>query len=104
MSMSIGKVTVVIPFSKTKKPGDFIPGLSILCVVRSLGWSVLSYTVTDSAGTSRVLIQQQAHGQQQFAVTESKFSPAAGAEVKRLIPYPCCRAMKRCSPESRNTA
>jgi len=34
----------------------------------------VSYTVTDRAGTSRVLIQLQAHGQQQIAVTEPKFS------------------------------
>jgi len=44
---------------------------------------VLSYTVTDSAGTSRVLIQvQQGHAQQQ-QVTESKFSPLPRSEVNR---------------------
>jgi hypothetical protein len=73
--MSIGSVMVDIPFSKTKKPGDFIPGLSISTRCQEPAGPFRSYTVTDSAGTSRVLMLQQAHGQQQFAVTEPRFSP-----------------------------
>ena len=46
---------------------------------------MLSYTVTDSAGTSRVLIQaQQAHSQQQFAVTEPEFSLFRRPEVNAI--------------------
>jgi hypothetical protein len=46
---------------------------------------VLSYTVTDSAGTSRVLIQaQQAHTQQQQKVTEYEFSLFRPPEVNAV--------------------
>ena len=43
---------------------------------------MLSYTVTDSAGTSGVLIQ--AHAQQQQQVTESEFSLFWPPEVNAI--------------------
>ena len=85
--MSIGRVIVDIPFGqykvgKTKSPGICIPGLSISTRCQE-SWLVrFSYTVTESAGTLRVLIQQQAHGQQQSCGhgTQILASPVSGSQ------------------------
>src|SRR2546427_2439278 len=86
--MSTGRVIVAIPFSKTKKARGFSPGLSISTCCQELWLVRFSYTVTDRAGTSRILIQQQAQGQQQFAVTEPKFSPSQCRKSIRRTPSP----------------
>src|ERR1044071_5914956 len=103
--MSTCKVIIDISFSKsaqnTKARGGHPRAFDLLKVVRSLSVS-FSYTVTESAGTL-VLMQLQAHGQQQKRLTEAEFSPLEQDEVN--LPFPCQynRVIPGCSRASRNT-
>jgi len=65
---------------KTKARNHEVPGFDLSAFARVFGVYPNSWTVT--AGTSGVLIQQHAHGQQVWVNTEAKFYPSLGRFTK----------------------